>query len=47
MKVDYRDAEELLWQSLELHKRLSDPDMLIVGTLADLGEIISIQGRNR
>ncbi|PWH16271.1 MAG: hypothetical protein DDG60_04515 [Anaerolineae bacterium] len=39
------EAEELLWKSLELHKLLSDPDMLIAGTLADLGEIISIQGR--
>lgn len=40
-----KEAEELLWTSLELHKRVSDPDMLIAGTLADLGEIISIQGR--
>lgn len=40
-----QDAENLLWQAIELHKRLSDPDMLVAGTLADLGEIISIQGR--
>lgn len=40
-----QEAEELLWKSLELHKHVRDPDMLVAGTLADLGEIISIQGR--
>jgi tetratricopeptide (TPR) repeat protein len=40
-----QEAEKLLWQALELHKRLSNSDMLVAGTLADLGEIISIQGR--
>jgi tetratricopeptide (TPR) repeat protein len=40
-----QEAEKLLWQALELHKELEDSDMLVAGTLADLGEIISIQGR--
>ena len=39
------EAENLLWRALELHKQLTDSDILIAGTLADLGEIISIQGR--
>jgi tetratricopeptide (TPR) repeat protein len=40
------DAENLLWQALELQKVTEDPDMLVAGTLADLAEIVGISGRS-
>jgi tetratricopeptide (TPR) repeat protein len=38
-------AESFLREAIELQHRTSDPDMLVAGTLADLGEIVSLQGR--
>ena len=39
------DSEKLLRQALILYKKTENPDMLIVGALADLGEIVGILGR--
>ena len=38
-------SEKLLQQALNLYRQTSDSDMLIVGALADLGEIADILGR--
>jgi len=39
------DSEKLLRQALILYKKTENPDTLIVGALADLGEIVGILGR--
>ncbi len=38
-------AETMFWQALALHRQTRDPDTLSAGTLADLGEIVGLQGR--
>lgn len=40
-----RRAEELLGEALNLQAQTSDPDILVAGTLADLGEVIGLQDR--
>jgi len=45
-KGDLREAENLLRQALSLYEQYQGPDsMLVVQTLADLGEVIGLQGR--
>jgi tetratricopeptide (TPR) repeat protein len=39
------EAEHFLQEALYLHERTEDPDVLVAGTLADLGEIFGLQGR--
>ncbi len=39
------DAEKLLQQALTLYEKTEDPDILMAGALADLGEIVGILGR--
>jgi len=38
-------AEKLLRKALDFHKQATNSDILIVGALADLGEVIGLQGR--
>lgn len=38
-------AEQLLREAIELQKQTTNPDLLLAGTYADLGEIIGLQGR--
>jgi tetratricopeptide (TPR) repeat protein len=42
---DLPRAESSLKEAVELQARTADPDILVAGTLADLGEVISFQGR--
>jgi tetratricopeptide (TPR) repeat protein len=39
------EAETLLWKVLDFHRKSTNSDMLIAGTLADLGELVGILGR--
>ncbi len=39
------EAEQFLQEAIQLHERTDDPDILVAGALADLGEIIGLQGR--
>ncbi len=39
------EAEDLLRKALQLQRKTKNPDMLIVGSLADIGEIAGILGR--
>lgn len=43
---DMAGAEASLRQSLALQERTNDPDILVAGSLVDLGEVISLQGRD-
>ncbi len=40
------EAEIIFRQALALHRQSSDPDTLVAGVLADLGEVVGLQGRN-
>lgn len=40
------EAETIFRQALVLHRQSSDPDTLVAGVLADLGEVLGLQGRN-
>ena len=42
---DLSDTEALLREVLALHERAPNSDILIAGTLADLGEVVGLQGR--
>ena len=42
---DLPGTEKLLREVLALHKRATDSDILIAGTLADLGEVVGLQRR--
>lgn len=42
---DLPGAEKLLREVLALHEQATNSDILIAGTLADLGEVIGLQGR--
>ncbi|MCA9951081.1 MAG: tetratricopeptide repeat protein, partial [Anaerolineales bacterium] len=42
---DLLATEELLRQVLALHEQATDSDMLVAGTLADLGEVVGLQNR--
>ena len=42
---DLPGTEKLLREVLVLHERATDADILIAGTLADLGEVVGLQGR--
>lgn len=42
---DLPTSEKLLREVLSLHERGSDTDILIAGTLADLGEVVGLQRR--
>ncbi len=44
---DLEKSETLLQQALNLYRQTSDSDMLVVGALADLGEITDILGRTQ
>jgi tetratricopeptide (TPR) repeat protein len=39
-------AETMFRRALALHRQSSDPDILVAGTLADLGEVLALQGQN-
>ncbi|MCI0397267.1 MAG: tetratricopeptide repeat protein [Chloroflexi bacterium] len=39
------EAERLLEEALYLQEQTQNPDILVVGTLADLGEVLGLQGR--
>lgn len=43
---DLAGAEVSLQEALSLQEQTADPDILVAGTLADLGEVISLQGRS-
>lgn len=38
-------SEKIFRQALALHRQTEDPDILAAGTLADIGEVIGLQGR--
>jgi tetratricopeptide (TPR) repeat protein len=40
------EAETVFRRALALHRQASDSDMLMAGTLADLGEVLGLQGKN-
>lgn len=42
---DLPGTEKILREVLSLHERAVDSDILIAGTLADLGEVVGLQGR--
>lgn len=42
---DLPGTEKMLREVLALHERAADSDILIVGTLADLAEVVGLQGR--
>ena len=44
-KADWVKAEECLREALQCHARALNSDILKAGTLADLGEILGLQGR--
>jgi tetratricopeptide (TPR) repeat protein len=39
-------AETMFRRALALHRQSSDSDILVAGTLADLGEVLGLQGKN-
>jgi len=41
-----KSAEKIFRQALALHRQTPEPDILLSGTLADLGEVIGLQGRH-
>lgn len=41
---DLQKAERLLHQALDLQKRSENSDILVAGTLADLGEVVGLKG---
>lgn len=41
---DLPKSEELLREVLSLHEKATDGDILVAGTLADLGEVVGLQG---
>lgn len=42
---DLRGAEASLAAAMHLQEQTDDPDLLVAGSMADLGEVISLQGR--
>jgi len=44
-KGDLPGTERLLREVLALHQQATDADILIAGTLADLGEVVGLQGK--
>ncbi|MCI0562714.1 MAG: tetratricopeptide repeat protein [Nitrososphaera sp.] len=41
---DLAETEHLLREALSLHAQTKDPDILVAGALADLGEVMGLQG---